>query len=208
MTRTGAVGALVALLLVVTGCSAGKAPAGVVLPPTAPVSAAAVTPPGVAVVPASSHVTGYPYPAHCVARAGGQLPDLGCTPGAIRSDIDPAHLDRNVCLKGWSGSVRPPKAETDQLKTQAMRAYGVPASQRSTTELDHYVPESWGGASDVKNLWPQRSDLPHQGVRNSKDAAEDTIHAWICDGHQAQWAAAVEAFVTDWRTAKTKLGIK
>ena len=167
-----------------------------------------VPPTGVAVVPASSHVTGLPYPAHCVSRNGGQFPDPVCTPGAIRDDIDPEHLELTVCKPGWSGSVRPPKTETDRLKTQAMRAYGVPASERKTTELDHQIPESMGGASDVKNLRPEVSDLHGAGFRNSKDGVEDTIHTWVCSGHRDRWADAVIAINTDWTTAERKLGIK
>jgi len=162
----------------------------------------------VAVVPASSHVTGLPYPAHCVSRNGGQFPDPVCTPGAIRDDVDPAHLELTVCLKDWSASVRPPKAETDRVKTQAMRAYGVPASARSHTELDHFIPESWGGASDVHNLWAQVSDLHGAGFHNSKDDAETDIHTWICSGHRDQWSHAVELWVADWTTTRQKLGIK
>lgn len=213
---------VVAAAGLLTGCGgSGAAPATTVLkvpdppiPATAPDAGAAPThlpgetPPGVVVVPASSHVTGLPYPAHCAAQAGGERPDPVCTPGAIRDDIDPQHLERNVCLPGWSATVRPPKAETGRLKTQAMTAYGVPAAARSTTELDHDVPESMGGASDVKNLWPERSDLPGQGFRNSKDKVEDDVHAWVCAGHRDRWAAAVAAFINNWQTAKQTLGVK
>jgi len=209
---------LVAAAGLVAGC-AGPHPAAVVkvgdpasrAQPPGPGAAPTphpTLPPGVLVVPASSHVTGLPYPAHCVAFNGGQYPDPACTPGALRDDIDPAHLEDTVCKPLWSDSVRPPKAETDRLKTQAMSAYGVPASQRPHTELDHYIPESWGGASDVHNLWAQVSDLHGAGFHNSKDNSETAIHGWICAGHRDQWAHAVEVWVADWTTAKQKLGIK
>lgn len=212
------VGVVVAVVCV-AGCGspAVAPPVRVSDPPTpaaAPGPAGAPTPDqglpvGVRVVPASSHVTGLPYPPHCVLQpgSGGQLPDQQCTPGSIRSDIDPGHLERNVCLKGWSGTVRPPKAETDKLKTQAMASYGVPAGERSITELDHKIPESMGGASDTSNLWPQVSNEPGHGFRNTKDDVEDQVHAWICSGHRDRWADAVVAFAVDWRTVKNKLGV-
>jgi hypothetical protein len=212
------VGVVLVAAGLVTGCgtTASGAPTTVLqaTPALPPGPAAAPTlepdsglPAGVLVVPASSHVTGLPYPAHCTSVAGGQLPDPVCTPGSIRDDINPNDLERNVCKKGWSGTVRPPKAETDKLKTQAMRAYGVPAVERSHTELDHRVPESLGGASDVTNLWPQVSDLHGAGYHNSKDGVEDDIHAWVCSGHQDRWQQAIVVFTKDWRTAKKELGV-
>lgn len=204
MTRlAGLLLALVSLM----GCAAPIHPLVPHVPAGAPTTATQVTRTGVLIVPASNHVTGLPYPTHCVAQ--GKLPDPVCTPGAIRSDVDPNHLELTVCKKDWSTSVRPPKAETDALKTTAMTAYGVPPALRGRTELDHKIPEALGGASDTKNLWPQVSDLKGQGFRNSKDTVEEKIHAAVCrKAAPVPWRDAVLAFAQDWTTAERKLGVQ
>jgi hypothetical protein len=172
------------LALVLTGCA-----------PSADVGAAHLA--GPAVVHASNHVTGT-YSTHCVAQ--GALPDPVCTPGSIRDDVDPAHLELTVCQPGWSDSILPPLTEFARHKTQAMLAYGVPATERPVTEYDHKVPRSLGGSNDVTNLWPEVSDEPGKGVHNRKDEVEDRIHRAVCAGRVALRDAQV-AFATDWTTA-------
>lgn len=192
--------------------------AGIVLAgcATAPTMGGTVEPslvPGVLVVPASNHVTGtYPTTCHRAPSDDVRLPVRACTPGSIRSDIDPHHLELTVCKPGWSQGARPPTTETQRLKTVAMAAYGVPASLRDRTEFDHEVPEADGGSSDTTNLWPEVSTRP-TGFRNDKDDVEDHVHAAICS-HRGDpvameriWSIAVRAMATDWTTAERKLGI-
>jgi hypothetical protein len=135
-----------------------------------------------------------------------RLPVHSCTPGSVRSDIDPSHLELTVCKPGWSASVRPPTAETDRLKTEAMAAYGVPAAQRRVTELDHLEPEVLGGSSDVTNLWPEVSDEPGKGTHNSKDELEVRMHAAVCQG-KVSLQDAQAAFASNWTTVAQALGL-
>jgi hypothetical protein len=134
------------------------------------------------IIAPTAHVTGT-YPTRCVRGAvdDPRLPVMACTPGSVRSDITDDTKAATICDPHWSTStIRAPKSETDRLKTIAMVSYGVPASARATTELDHKVPLEMGGSNDVSNLWPERSDLSGQGFRNSKDDVENRLHAAVC----------------------------
>jgi hypothetical protein len=215
------VAAILLSLLPVAACTAAPQSPGAPLAPVPgvhqtsalPASAAGET--GVLVVPASNSVTGT-YPAHCTAR--GPLPDPVCTPGSIRSDVDPKHLERTVCRPSapdqpsWAFTIRPKSGETGALKTVAMRAYGVAPSLRSRTELDHKVMEALGGSNDVTNFWAEVSTHP-TGFRNDKDTVEDHALAEVCR-HRADpaamehvWVLAVRSMATDWTTTEHVLGI-
>jgi hypothetical protein len=117
-----------------------------------------------------------------------------------------ATLAATVCSPGWTKTVRPPASETDKTKAAAMRAYGEPTSLRSTVELDHLIPLELGGANDVSNLWPEISDEPGHGFRNSKDQVENDLHSAVCT-HRIAIADAQNAIATNWTTAETKLGL-
>jgi hypothetical protein len=165
---------------------------------------------GIQIVAPSSHVTGT-YRAVCRRSAGDdvRLPVAFCTPGAIRGDmLNPtnATLAATVCHPGWTTTVRPPTSETDRTKTAAMKAYGESASLRPTVEMDHLIPLELGGANDVSNLWPEISDEPGQGFRNSKDKVENDLKAAVC-AHRIAIADAQNAIATNWTTAEAKLGM-
>jgi hypothetical protein len=134
------------------------------------------------IVGATAHVTGT-YPSSCVRGPSddARLPVMSCTPGSVRSDITDGTKLATICNPNWSTrTIRAPQGETDPVKTVSMRVYGIPASARGTTELDHKVPLELGGSNDVSNLWAERSDLPGQGFRNSKDDVENRLHAAVC----------------------------
>lgn len=213
---------LVILALALTGCQEPARPAPSTFPSAQtvsdPVSGTAKPSggekPGVAdmpdilptalIVPPSNHVTGT-YPVHCTATGG--RPDLMCTPGSMRSDITQDNIGATICNSQWSTrSIRAPKGETDWLKTVAMAAYGVSPTQRSVTELDHDVPLWMGGSNDVTNLWPQVSDLPGKGFRNSKDDVETKLHTAVCS-HRVTLRDAQVAIATNWTTALVVLHV-
>lgn len=132
------------------------------------------------------------------------LPDPNCTPGAVDGAVSAATLTSTICRKGgYTSSVRPPASLTDQTKRQLLAAYGIPASETSKYELDHLIPLDAGGASDLRNLWPQPNTLVHQTpstyVHNDKDALEADAQAAICTG-TAQLTSLQKAFATDWTT--------
>jgi hypothetical protein len=187
--------------------------AGINTPPTdAQLAAHRDDHPGVlTITPNGNHVTGLPYPSLCVRPTGADpsLPVRACTPGSVRSDITQDNIDQTICNPAWSTqTIRPPKDETDALKTAAMHAYGVPPSQRAKTELDHDVPLWLGGSDDVTNFWPQVSDIPNANppYRNTKDDIEGWLHDGVCQ-RKVTLAAAQWAIAINWHTAMATLGL-
>jgi hypothetical protein len=147
-------------------------------------------------VPPSARVTGH-YLASCVRPSGmdPRLPGALCTPGSVRGDVTQDNINSTVCRPGWAAKVRPPQSETGTVKTEAMRAYRIPAGQRGVTQLDHLMPIELGGSSDVTKLWPQVSDEPDHGNRNTKDDVEAALRTAVCTG-RVPLAAAQQAITT------------
>ncbi len=155
-----------------------------------------------------------PAPVSCHYRTGlgGEpLPDPRCTPGAIDPGVTSADLSATVCRHGgYTASVRPPVSLSEPVKRQLMAAYGVPWSQASRYELDHLIELNAGGASDVRNLWPEPDTFvnsiaaPSTFVHNDKDQVEDyTFHA-LCAG-QVALPALQQAVARNWTTAVAAL---
>jgi hypothetical protein len=136
----------------------------------------------------------------CKFRDGDQLPDPGCTPGAIDPSVTQANIHSTICRSGYTKTVRPPSSQTERAKFDiAYPAYGVPRSDVS--ELDHLVSLELGGANDIANLWPEIGKQP-----NPKDKVENDLHRAVCDG-KVTLAAAQHAIATDWLTAEADLHI-
>jgi hypothetical protein len=168
--------------------------------------------PAVIVLPASIHVTGtYPKTCHAINLGGGALgPDPRCTPGAATAAVTQANIKTTICNPSWrTGSIRAPQSETGRVKKLAMIAYGLPASSIGTTELDHLDSLALGGSNDVRNLWPEPSDIPGAGFRNRKDDVESKLHAAVCRAlRPVLLADARAALAANWTTALTRFGLK
>lgn len=99
------------------------------------------------------------------------LPDKSkaCTPGEWVDSLRDAQ--KHVCTPGWN-EARP---GATALKKIVMALYGVPASESSNVESDHYFPVWLGGATTRANLWPEPNYPTVQGggySHNPKDALE------------------------------------
>jgi hypothetical protein len=145
------------------------------------------------------------------ATDGEPLPDPVCTPGAVDAAVNNGDIAGTVCRKGgYTSSVRPPVSLTEPAKRSLLAAYGIPESQIGKYELDHLVDLAAGGASDVRNLWPEPntfSQFHSSGfVHNDKDAVESYTYHAIC-GHKVTVTAVQKAIATDWTTAVAKLGL-
>ena len=107
-----------------------------------------------------THLDGaLPSPGAChVGHEGDQvLPDRQCTPGAIDPTVTQADLAQTICRKGgYTSTVRPPESVTEPVKRELLRSYDLTGSL-SQYELDHLIPLELGGASDVRNLWPEQN---------------------------------------------------
>jgi hypothetical protein len=155
-----------------------------------------------------------PPPGSCHLRTaadGEPLPDPACTPGAVDRAVSDLDTATTICRKGgYTSTVRPPESLTEPAKRQLLAAYGIPASQISDYELDHLIDLAAGGASDVRNLWPEPNTFAQfkasAFVHNDKDAVEAyTFHA-ICAG-KVTVTAVQNAMATDWSTAVATLGL-
>lgn len=153
-----------------------------------------------------------PAPGTCHLRKasdGEPLPDPSCTPGAVDSTVTDADIATTICRKGgYTASVRPPESLTNPAKKKLLAAYGIPVSQIGKYELDHLVELASGGASDVRNLWPEpntfRQFRQSAFVHNDKDAVEAyTFHA-IC-ARKVTSSAVEKAMATNWTTAVSAL---
>lgn len=144
--------------------------------------------------------------------AGEPLPDPGCTPGAVDGAVTDTNTRDTVCRSGgYTDAVRPPASLTEPVKRKLLAAYGIPAADIGKYELDHLVPLNSGGASDVRNLWPEPNTFkiyrPSAVIRNDKDAVE--AYLWrrgICAG-KATVSAVQLALARDWTTAVATLGL-
>lgn len=137
-------------------------------------------------------------PASCHALPGPR-PDPACTPGAVDPSVTQADLASTICVSGYTSKVRPAVSQTDKLKGQMYRSYGIPDGTAS--ELDHLVPLELGGANDASNLWPEVGKQP-----NAKDKVENDLHRAVCSG-KVPLAAAQRAIASDWLTAEQTLGL-
>lgn len=144
-----------------------------------------------------------------IASDGESLPDPRCTPGAIDRAVTTTNLASTVCRPGgYTASVRPPRQVTTAAKKAVMAAYGVPWSQARHYELDHLIELSAGGASDVRNLWPQRNTLTMYRastyVHNDKDQIEAAARGALCAG-TVNLSAVQSAIAANWTTALHQL---
>lgn len=116
------------------------------------------------------------------------LPNPVITPGIA----DPNGTRENICLSGYSGSVRNVSQRTKQ---QAFDLYQLDRT-KDKFEIDHLISLELGGSNDLKNLWPQ-SFTTQPWNAHVKDKLENRLHREICDGiitvEEAQ-----EAIKTDW----------
>lgn len=155
-----------------------------------------------------------PAPGSCHLRTaadGEPLPDPACTPGAVDSAVTDTNTASTVCRKGgYTSSVRPPESLTEPMKRKLLAAYGIPAGQIRRYELDHLIEIADGGASDVRNLWPEPNTFQQftsSGfVRNDKDTVEAYTYHAICDG-KVSVTAVQNAMARDWSTAVAVLGL-
>jgi hypothetical protein len=204
----------VALVLLLAGCSAtGYGTSGTGAPGPGPRASGIATAQGHGWTAAGLDGP-MPAPGSCHLRhaADGQpLPDPACTPGAVDTAVTDTDTATTICRRGgYTSSVRPPVSLTEPAKHKLLAAYGIPAARIGDYELDHLIDLAAGGASDLRNLWPEPNTFqqfhPSGFVHNDKDAIEAyTFHA-ICQG-KVTVTAVQDAMATDWSTAVTTLGL-
>ena len=114
-------------------------------------------------------------------------PDPNLTPG----DVFPSVTKQEVCVSGYSSSVR----SVSQAEKNAVYAeYGI-ANVTGQHEVDHFISLELGGSNDIKNLWPEPYE-PKPGA-HEKDTVENALHTAVCNGTMSL-AQAQSTISQDW----------
>ncbi|HZO34574.1 MAG TPA: hypothetical protein VFB17_05800 [Gaiellaceae bacterium] len=125
-----------------------------------------------AVVVVAALPRGSRLPARAVVRASWML-----TPGVVNPAVTQATLRSTVCRKGWTRTVRPPTAYTNDLKRRQLRARGL-RGPPSAYQEDHLISLELGGdPTDPRNLWPE----PYPRAAEV-DRIENELNAKLCSG--------------------------
>jgi anti-sigma factor RsiW len=121
-------------------------------------------------------------------------PDIRLTPGATM----PVSTQQ-VC-EGDAEKLVP--AISVSLKQKVFALYGVTPPQPDAYEVDYLITPELGGATDIRNLWPEPY---HNTVWNAhvKDQLEDRLHSMVCHG-DVDLATAQRDISSDWIGAYRK----
>ena len=123
-------------------------------------------------------------------------------PGALNLQVTQVTIDQTICVAGWTAIVRPSTSYTNSVKLKLIRERGLPDSDVTKYELDHFVPLALGGhPSSVDNLWLQLWEA-EQGAKK-KDQLEATLHRMVCR-HQITLEQARHEIAADWSKAFTR----
>lgn len=105
------------------------------------------------------------------------LPDPALAPGVFNPAVTQANIDKTICVRGWTKTVRPPTSYTSALKVEQMKEYNL-AGSPSDYQEDHLISLEMGGSpTDPRNLWPE--PYPRAAV---VDKIENELNAKICSG--------------------------
>jgi hypothetical protein len=88
------------------------------------------------------------------------------------------------------------------LKRQVFEEYGIANPRPDAYEVDYLITPELGGATNIRNLWPQPyyNTTWHAGV---KDQLEERLHAMVCNG-ELDLATAQHEIATNWIAAYKK----
>ncbi len=120
-------------------------------------------------------------------------PDLRLTPGAIVPVTT-----NEVC----GAATRTEPVVPVSLKRRVFEEYGVTLSQPDAYEVDYLITPELGGATDIRNLWPE----PYQDTvwnAHVKDQLEHRLHQMVCRG-DLDLATAQRDISSDWIAAYRK----
>jgi hypothetical protein len=119
-------------------------------------------------------------------------PNSQLTPGAVL-----AASASELCSESGDAAAIPPA-----LRARVLELYGVAHDHPEAYEVDYLITPELGGATDVRNLWPEPySDTVWNA--HVKDQLEDRLHQMVCHG-DVDLATAQRAISTDWIAAYRK----
>jgi hypothetical protein len=99
------------------------------------------------------------------------------TPGVVNPEVTQSSIGSTICLRGWTGTIRPASTYTSALKLRQMAEYARTGSPSDYQE-DHLISLELGGhPTDPRNLWPE----PRPRAEDV-DRIENDLNAAICSG--------------------------
>ena len=99
------------------------------------------------------------------------------TPGALNPAVTQATVGTTICRSGWTRTVRPPVAYTNDLKRKGLRQYRL-RGPPSAYQEDHLISLELGGdPTDARNLWPE----PYPRA-SEVDRIENELNRLVCTG--------------------------
>jgi hypothetical protein len=93
-------------------------------------------------------------------------------------------------------------AVPDWLRREVLKEYGLNNIPDDTYEIDYLVTPQLGGATDIRNLWPEPS-LDTVWNAHVKDALENRLQHLVCT-QQLDLATAQRELSQDWVAAYKK----
>lgn len=120
------------------------------------------------------------------------LPVSSITPGATWE----------VSLEDLCSSAPRVRPITAAMRAQVLSAYGVENVPSDQYELDYLITPELGGATDTRNLWPQKYASPIWNAR-VKDELERLLPQLVCE-HKLDLATAQRDMASDWVAAYKK----
>ncbi|MGA2877694.1 MAG: zf-HC2 domain-containing protein [Bryobacteraceae bacterium] len=125
--------------------------------------------------------------------ATASVPRPQLTPGAVRPV-----MKSDVCAVSGNQVLVVPVA----LQRRVFEEYGIRNARTDAYEVDYLITPELGGASDIRNLWPEPYSSTEWNAR-VKDALEQRLHQMVCDG-QLDLATAQHDIATNWIAAYKK----
>ena len=123
-----------------------------------------------------------------------EKPDLRLTPGAT------VPVTKNeVCGQAVAGASTVVPAS---LRRKVFELYEVTPPQPDAYEVDYLITPELGGATDIRNLWPEPYGNTVWNAR-VKDQLEERLHRMVCRG-DVDLATAQHDISTDWIAAYRK----
>jgi hypothetical protein len=135
------------------------------------------------------------------AWAQGGVPDSGSTPGALNPDVTQENIGETICVRGWTRTIRPPEAHTEDLKQRQIREYGYADQRLGHYEVDYLWALDIGGSpTDPRNLWPEPWRTADGWGADRKDELEYALNRLVCSD-RVPLAEAQQAMAVDWVAA-------
>jgi hypothetical protein len=126
------------------------------------------------------------------------------TPGASDPAVTQSNISQNICVSGYTGTIRPDTATTNAIKERQLQDWGYRDKNMAHYEEDHLISLQLGGAAeDVRNLWPEPY-ASKWGAR-IKDTLEGELRRRVCsdanDPDHITLQEAQAAISKDWKEA-------